>query len=229
MRKTCGDRLPTFTEEEKKMLLGSSDFFGLNHYSTHICGKTSTAKALAGLPRGLNDLMHEAPSWRKVFTAIQAFSGKNYMKDIGVAPMANKREWKYTAMRWAIVPWGIRKLCLYVQNRYKPEGGIVITENGCAIHERNVEEATNPESPKAKQRTKFMHDYIGQVHQAIEEGADVRGYFAWSFLDNFEWALGYHKRFGLVHVDYETQKRTKKPVCEWFEELVSTNALPAYE
>ena len=68
-------------------------------------------------------------------------------------------------------------------------------------------------------RIAFLDSYLRAVHRAIEEGVDVRGFFQWSFLDNFEWAFGYAKRFGLVHVDYATQERTPKASARWYAEL----------
>ena len=76
-------------------------------------------------------------------------------------------------------------------------------------------------------RIAFLDSYLRAVHQAIEEGVDVRGFFQWSFCDNFEWAFGYAKRFGLVHVDYATQRRTPKSSAHWYAELARTGLLPA--
>merc|ERR1712060_126809 len=67
--------------------------------------------------------------------------------------------------------------------------------------------------------------YIAQLHKAITNGADVRGYFAWSLMDNFEWSLGYSKRFGIVHVDYRTMERTPKDSAKWFSRVISKNAV----
>merc|ERR1711972_428727 len=74
-------------------------------------------------------------------------------------------------------------------------------------------------------RVNYFKMYLAQVHEAIQEGADVRGYFAWSLMDNFEWALGYTKRFGIIHVDYETQVRTKKASAMLISNLARTNTL----
>merc|ERR1712050_764740 len=95
-----------------------------------------------------------------------------------------------------------------------PEGGILVTENGCAVAYDDVEVAKN-DTP----RVNYYRDYIAQLHKAIQNGADVRAYFAWSLMDNFEWALGYSKRFGIVHVDYETQKRTPKASARMLSEV----------
>ena len=74
-------------------------------------------------------------------------------------------------------------------------------------------------------RTSFYHRYIAQVARAIHDGADVRGYYAWSLLDNFEWAEGYSQRFGLVYVDYPTQRRIIKKSGYWYRDLIATNRL----
>merc|ERR550525_1059259 len=111
-------------------------------------------------------------------------------------------------------------MCEYIQREYSPVGGIVVTENGCAVADDDVEVAKNDAF-----RVEFLQDYIAQLHKSIEGGADVRGYFAWSLMDNFEWALGYSKRFGIVHVDYKTLKRTPKASAKWFSEVVRANAV----
>merc|ERR1719284_1138099 len=74
-------------------------------------------------------------------------------------------------------------------------------------------------------RVNYFQMYLTQMHKAIQNGADVRGYFAWSLMDNFEWALGYSKRFGIVHVDYQTQKRTPKASANMIAEVARSNAL----
>ena len=74
-------------------------------------------------------------------------------------------------------------------------------------------------------RIDYLRAHLGAVHAAIEKGADIRGYYHWSLLDNFEWALGYAKRFGLVHVDYDTLARTPKDSAWWYRDVVKANAL----
>jgi beta-glucosidase len=74
-------------------------------------------------------------------------------------------------------------------------------------------------------RISFYRRYIAQVARAIQDGADVRGYYAWSLLDNFEWAEGYSQRFGLVHVDYPTQRRIIKKSGYWYRDLIAANRL----
>jgi beta-glucosidase len=100
---------------------------------------------------------------------------------------------------YEIAPFGLTDLLVRLRDDYG-EIPVYITENG-AIYE---------DAPHDPGRVAFLRDHLGAVHDAIERGAPVRGYFHWSFMDNFEWALGYEPRFGLVHVDYETQARTIK-------------------
>jgi beta-glucosidase len=71
-------------------------------------------------------------------------------------------------------------------------------------------------------RVRFMDEHIRAVHRAITDGVDVRGYFAWSLTDNFEWAAGYAQRFGLIHVDYQTLRRTPKDSFYWYQSLLRT-------
>eukprot|EP00931_Biecheleriopsis_adriatica_P052821 TRINITY_DN3079_c0_g1_i1.p1 TRINITY_DN3079_c0_g1~~TRINITY_DN3079_c0_g1_i1.p1 ORF type:complete len:538 (-),score=110.52 TRINITY_DN3079_c0_g1_i1:47-1660(-) len=199
MRKRCGDRLPTFTAEEKNLIKGTSEFFGLNHYSTaYVSAPEGKAKTLS--------------MWGNVQEG-------GYFDDQEVE-LTDDPRWGRTDMDWGVVPWGLKHMCEYIQREYSPEGGILVTENGCAVPDDDVETAQ-----KDTFRVEFLQGYIAQLHKAIQSGADVRGYFAWSLMDNFEWALGYSKRFGIVHVDYTTQVRTPKASALLMSEAARTNAL----
>jgi beta-glucosidase len=115
---------------------------------------------------------------------------------------------------------GLRKLLLHIQSTYAPKGGILITENGCAVDEPTVAAAKSDTF-----RVRFYQMYLSQVHRAIAAGADVRAYFAWSMMDNFEWSHGYTKRFGIGHVDYVTQVRTPKASAKVLSTVWRTNQL----
>jgi beta-galactosidase len=201
MKKNCGERLPAFSDEEKALLKGSSDFFGLNHYGSGYVGEPPDSGAEATLSM-----------W-----GTKQEGG--YFDDQKVEKKDDPR-WKRTHMNWPVVPWGLGKLLVYLQKTYEPPGGIIITENGCAVEENDVAAAENDIF-----RVEFLQGYIAQVHHAISQGADVRGYFAWSFLDNFEWSHGYTKRFGIVHVDYDTQQRTLKASAKMMGEIAKSNQL----
>lgn len=126
----------------------------------------------------------------------------------------------YTDMGWEIYPDGLYQMLMRVHNEYHPPA-IYITENGAAFPEPehldpNVEVLEDP------RRVDFLKGYIGAVERAVDEGAPVKGYYVWSFMDNFEWGEGYNKRFGIVHVDYETQKRTPKRSALYFSQLAQS-------
>jgi beta-glucosidase len=102
---------------------------------------------------------------------------------------------------------------------------IEITENGCAYSD-----GPGPGGVIAdERRIEFHRGYLTELRRAIRDGADVRGYYAWSLLDNFEWAEGYSARFGLVYVDFATQKRIMKASGRWYAKLIAGNAIPASE
>ncbi|CAD7695191.1 unnamed protein product [Ostreobium quekettii] len=138
---------------------------------------------------------------------------------------SNDPNWAVTDMGWAIVPWGLRKMVGWIQKRYRPPGGIIVTENGCACKEQDAAVAKCD-----KLRVEYLRGYISELHKAIaEDGVDCRGYFVWSLLDNFEWAFGYTKRFGIHWVNFDTLERVPKESSKWFAKVVATNGVPADE
>lgn len=98
----------------------------------------------------------------------------------------------------------------------------MITENGAAFDGDEVVDGRvhDPE------RVDYLRRHFTAAHRAMQRGVDLRGYQVWSLLDNFEWAYGYTKRFGIVHVDYETQQRTLKDSAHWYRELISSRRIP---
>ncbi|BDZ42973.1 beta-glucosidase [Paraoerskovia sediminicola] len=130
----------------------------------------------------------------------------------------------YTAMGWNIEPAGMTELLTSVAASY-PDQPLMVTENGAAFHDE-VSPDGRVHDPL---RVGYLHGHIDAVGAAIDAGADVRGYFAWSLLDNFEWGYGYDRRFGIIRVDYETQERTWKDSARWYRRLVSSNVLPAVD
>ncbi|WP_327294798.1 MULTISPECIES: GH1 family beta-glucosidase [unclassified Streptomyces] len=125
-----------------------------------------------------------------------------------------------TEMGWTVDPTGLHELIMrYV--REAPGLPLYITENGAA-YEDKVDADGRVHDPE---RIAYLHSHLAAVRQAITDGADVRGYYLWSLMDNFEWAYGYAKRFGMVHVDYETLERTPKSSARWYGEVARTGAL----
>lgn len=127
---------------------------------------------------------------------------------------ASRRNVACTEMDWEIYPQGIYRV-LKRFDSYRNIKKIIITENGAAFNDRVVDGRVNDEC-----RIHFYEQYLEQVLRAKREGVNVTGYFAWSFTDNFEWAEGYSKRFGLVYVDYPTQRRIVKASGFWFQHFL---------
>lgn len=125
-----------------------------------------------------------------------------------------------TAMGWEIYPDGLREILVWVSRRYSPPE-VYVTENGAAFDD--VPDASGRvEDPE---RIAYLRDYIAAAHQAVQQGVPLRGYFCWSLLDNFEWAHGYTKRFGIVRVDFDTLQRTVKASGEWYARVIAANAV----
>jgi beta-glucosidase len=125
----------------------------------------------------------------------------------------------HTEMGWEVFPQGLTDTLLWIKDRYEGTP-IYITENGATFADPSQALGNRLDDP---QRVEYFRTHIRAVHDAMRAGADVRGYFAWSMLDNFEWALGYSKRFGIIHVDYQTQKRTPKASAKFFADVIASN------
>ncbi|MEV0848427.1 GH1 family beta-glucosidase [Streptomyces sp. NPDC049954] len=127
-----------------------------------------------------------------------------------------------TAMNWAVDPEGLYTLLRQVGEAH-PELPLMVTENGAAFDDY-VSPEGRVEDPE---RIAYLHSHLDAVRRAIADGADVRGYFLWSLLDNFEWSYGYAKRFGAIYVDYATQTRIPKSSARWYAEVIRRGGLPA--
>lgn len=131
-----------------------------------------------------------------------------------------QQEGPYTAMGWNIAPDGLEKLLLDLHAEF-PNQPLMITENGAAFPDELIDGAVHDD-----QRIDYVHRHLVAVKRAMEKGADVRGYQLWSLFDNYEWAHGYSKRFGIIHVDYETMRRTLKDSALWYRDVIATRQLP---
>jgi beta-glucosidase len=127
----------------------------------------------------------------------------------------------YTAMGWNIDPSGMLELLTDIGTRY-PDLPLMVTENGAAFYD----EVSADGQVHDVDRVSYLHGHINAVGEAIDAGIDVRGYFLWSLLDNFEWSWGYDRRFGIIRVDYDTLERTVKDSGRWYSELIRTRQLP---
>ncbi|TDL27833.1 glycoside hydrolase family 1 protein [Rickenella mellea] len=177
MKKMLGERMPEFTAEEWTVVKGSSDFYGMNTYTTNL------------IKGGGDDEFQGKAEYtftRADGTQLGTQAHCAWLQDY---------------------PEGFRALLNYLWNRYKLP--IFVTENGFAVKDENsmpLEEALQDHD-----RVEYFRGATQALMSAVmEDGVDVRSYFPWSFLDNFEWADGYSTRFGVTYVDYETQKRYPK-------------------
>jgi beta-glucosidase len=144
-------------------------------------------------------------------------------KDVGGSPWPGSehveflvQDGPYTAMGWNIAPDGLEDLLVSLHEQF-PSLPLMITENGAAFADEVVDGRVHDVD-----RTDYLVRHFTAAHRAIERGVDLRGYLVWSLLDNFEWGYGYSKRFGIVHVDYDTQVRTVKDSALWFADLIRT-------
>jgi beta-glucosidase len=140
----------------------------------------------------------------------------------GRSQIVRRQGVEHTDMGWEVVPDGLHDLLVRVHNDYAPKA-IYVTENGAAFpdvrgHDGSVED---PE------RQGYFEGYIEAAARAVGEGVPLRGYFAWSLLDNFEWAWGYWKRFGLIYIDYRTLERVPKGSFYWYRDLIAAQRLQA--
>ncbi|MFG3494316.1 GH1 family beta-glucosidase [Streptomyces sp. NPDC047928] len=130
-------------------------------------------------------------------------------------------EHERTDMGWSVDPTGLYDL-LMRYTREAPGLPLVVTENGAAYPDAPAADGAVDDSD----RIRYLHGHLTALHRAMADGADVRGYFLWSLLDNFEWSYGYSKRFGVVRVDYDTQERTPKASAHWYARLARSGTLP---
>ncbi|MHB1296705.1 MAG: GH1 family beta-glucosidase [Anaerolineae bacterium] len=129
-------------------------------------------------------------------------------------------EGEYTAMDWEVYPQSFTDLLVRLHKDYQPKA-LYITENGCAYPDAVAEDGHVHDA----KRVAYLRQYIAAAQRAIQQGVPLKGYFVWSFLDNFEWGYGYTRRFGIIHVDYGTQKRTFKDSALYYRSVIAANAV----
>jgi beta-glucosidase len=174
----AGSAMPSFPDEDLKIISQPIDFYGANIYSGTLIKADKDGNPLR-VPHPMN-------------TPISAF-------------------------KWPIVPDSLRWGPTFLHERYRLP--VIITENGISLSDWPSMDGTVADP----QRIDFLIRYLGALQVAINGGVDVRGYFPWSIMDNFEWAEGYKQRFGLIHVDYETQRRTLKDSANWYRDVIRSN------
>ncbi|KAF5735748.1 beta-glucosidase 12-like [Tripterygium wilfordii] len=196
MRSLVGNRLPKFTREESKMLKGSFDFLGLNYYTANYAAYVHTANNAVNVSY-LTDARANLSTARN---------------GMPIGPKAAS-DWLY------VYPRGIRDILLYTKKKYS-DPLIYITENG--IDELNDATLSLEEALNDTMRIDYYSRHLSFLRRAVvEDGVKVKGYFAWSLLDNFEWSSGYTVRFGINYVDYKNGlKRYPKTSAHWFKNFL---------
>jgi len=122
-----------------------------------------------------------------------------------------------TAFGWPVVPAGLTQTLTMLKDRYTDRlPPLYITENGCSV----ADEPDDTGAVDDQERIDYLDGHIRAVADAMAAGVDVRGYMVWTLMDNFEWSEGYHQRFGLVHVDFHTQRRTPKSSFRWYHDMI---------
>ncbi|GLU03263.1 hypothetical protein SLE2022_204710 [Rubroshorea leprosula] len=190
MREIVGNRLPNFTKEQSEMIKGSFNFLGVNYYSTEYV-EDSRYDTGANLSYTID-------------SHVNASTEKN-----GI-PICET-----TSVSWLhICPWGLRDILLYIKGRYKSPT-IIIMENGMGYLVNSS--STMSDFMNDYLRIKYHSVHLSYLSKTTKEGVDVRGYFIWSFLDNFEWGEGYTIQFGITYVDYVNGlQRYFKNSALWF-------------
>ena len=170
-----------------------------------------------------NDAPHVLPGDLETIATPMDFLGINYYSRSVVSPKgpwdARANGKAVTDMGWEVYPEGLTELLLRINRDYRLPT-ILITENGGAFADR-LEHGKVHDA----ERTDYLIRHIDAIRQAMQQGVRIGGYMVWSFLDNFEWASGYEKRFGIVHVDYATQQRTLKDSALWYQQFLSDQNL----
>jgi beta-glucosidase len=130
--------------------------------------------------------------------------------------------YEVTAMGWPVMSDGLRELLVRLHREYHPHA-IYITENGAAFDDSVETDSSGASRVHDPRRVEYLKEHFAAARRAISEGVPLRGYFAWSLMDNFEWALGYDKRFGIVYVDYQTQQRVLKDSALYYQQVIQAN------
>ncbi|CAJ2653260.1 unnamed protein product [Trifolium pratense] len=194
MRSLVGRRLPKFSEDQARLINGSFDFIGLNYYTSRYAADTPHLNNTR--PCYLTDSLANVTTERN---------------RIPIGPKAAS-DWFYS------YPMGFKKLLVYIKEKYN-NPLIYVMENG--IDENNDPTLSLDEALNDIHRIKYYYDHLLYLQSAIRIGVNVKGYFAWSLLDNFEWAEGYTVRFGMNFVDYnDNLKRYHKLSAQWFKNFL---------
>ncbi|ONI01348.1 hypothetical protein PRUPE_6G134900 [Prunus persica] len=201
MRYLVKERLPNFTEEQSKSLIGSYDYIGVNYYSARYASAYPENYSITTTPSYLTD------AYVNITTELNG---------VPIGPQAASN-WLY------VYPKGLYDLVLYTKKKYN-NPIMYITENG--MDEFNNPKVSLERALDDSNRILYYYRHLCYLQEAILEGANVQGYFAWSLLDNFEWSEGYTVRFGINYVDYDNGlKRHSKVSTHWFKSFLKGSSI----
>ncbi|XP_075091780.1 beta-glucosidase 18-like [Nicotiana tabacum] len=211
MREYHGRKLPKFSSEEKRLIKNSTDFIGLNHYSTLLVKDC----LLSNCPCNMNDNNNPTCSHgeNRAILGFLLTTGQNEDGAFVGDPMGMPGLY--------VVPQGIEEIVDYIKKRYN-NMPIIVTENGYASIDKQEE---GYELVKDMKRIKYHKAYLASLARSIRNGADVRGYFIWSLMDNFEWIFGYTIKFGLYQVNALTLDRIPKLSAHWYKDFLTNSSL----
>jgi beta-glucosidase len=186
--------MPGPVAEDLKIISSPLDWYGVNYYQPSLVGAPSAAP-----PPSVDGI--ELPQGLPFdFKLIEGY------------PL--------TGFGWPVVPDGLRQILTTMRDRYgEALPPLYVTENGCAYDDGPDEDGRIADD----RRIAYLDGHLTAVRAAIDDGVDVRGYFVWSLMDNFEWSVGFSQRFGLVHVDFATLARTPKQSYFWYRDLIRAN------
>ena len=197
--------LPEVEEGDAEVIAAPLDFLGVNYYFRWVVA-AGAASGAAGAPAGTAEA-RGGPRQRELgFRVVNVGAG---------------RQKGYTAMGWEVYPAGLSELLLRLHREYAP-AALYVTENGAAYDDTPAADGGIADT----EREHYLRAHLEAVHETLTAGVPVRGYFAWSLLDNFEWTHGYRKRFGLVRVDFRTLQRTPKRSALWYRDVIAQGGLP---
>jgi beta-glucosidase len=136
-------------------------------------------------------------------------------------PVTVNQRQPMTEMNWEVYPEGLYHFLNRFYFHYRPKK-LYVTENGCSY----IDEPGKDGRINDRRRIAYLTEHIAAAHRALHNGVPLAGYFIWSFMDNMEWSQGYQQRFGLVHVDFDSQERVPKESAQWFSQVIAQNSLP---
>ncbi|XWS15598.1 hypothetical protein CRYUN_Cryun34aG0014600 [Craigia yunnanensis] len=195
MQEILGSNLPVFSNHDQEKLKSGLDFIGINHYTSFY----------------IRDCMFSVCEQGPGSSKIEGFALRTAQRDGVFIGESTAVDWLY------VYPQGMDNIVTYLKERYN-NIPMFITENGFGEKDGPIKESLNDVN-----RVEYISGYLDAVAAALRKGADLRGYFVWSLLDNFEWTSGYTIRFGLHHVDYATLDRTPRASSIWYKQFIGNH------